>query len=69
METFSLAGITATPIIDTRKAKATPVSDTAQSKIDEKYPIKFRVTFMRKQVYYSSGIDLTLKEWEIMPHV
>jgi integrase/recombinase XerD len=67
MEMSSLAGITAPPIIDTRRAKATPVSDNTKSKVDEKYPVKFRVTFMRKQVYYSSGIDLTLREWEFMP--
>jgi integrase/recombinase XerD len=66
METFSLSGVTAIPIIDTRRAKATPNDDANKPK-EVFYPVKYRVTFMRKQVYYSSGIDLTLSEWEIMP--
>jgi integrase/recombinase XerD len=67
METFSLAGITATPIIDTRRAKSINPDDNQSKKIEESFPVKYRVTFMRKQVYYPSGIDLTLKEWDIMP--
>jgi integrase/recombinase XerD len=67
METFSLSGITATPIIDTRREKGKPVTDTTKSKDESFYPIKYRVTFMRKQVYYSSGIDLSLKEWDFLP--
>ncbi len=67
METYSLSGITATTLIDTRRPKAIQ-SITKHKEKDEKfYPIKYRVTFMRKQVYYSSGIDLSLNEWEALP--
>jgi integrase len=30
-------------------------------------PVKWRITFKRKQVYYSTGINLSLEEWETLP--
>jgi len=52
MEKFSLAGITTSVIFDTRRTKD-----------DLTFPVKYRVTFDRKQVYYLSGISLTEDEW------
>jgi len=40
------------------------ILDTRRAKSNEKYPVKLRVTFMRKQKYYSTGIDLTENEYE-----
>jgi hypothetical protein len=52
MENFSLSGITLSIFFDTRRAK------------DELwYPVKYRITYMRKRTYISSGIDLTEEEW------
>ncbi|HUS87496.1 MAG TPA: site-specific integrase [Bacteroidales bacterium] len=31
------------------------------------FPVKYRVTCMSKQVYYSSGIDLSISEWDRLP--
>ncbi len=56
METFSLYKVTATIILDTRRKKD-----------NELYPIKYRVTFLRKQNYYSSGIDMPIDEWDALP--
>jgi integrase/recombinase XerD len=56
METFSLSGVTAAIIIDTRRPKGKGL-----------YPVKFRVTYLRKQVYYGTGVSLSLNQWEIMP--
>jgi integrase len=53
MENFSLNGITESVILDTRRKKQ-----------NDLYPIKYRVTFLRKQVYYNAGIDLSLEEWD-----
>lgn len=55
MEKFSLDGITATIIFDTRYLKD-----------DLTFPVKYRITFMRKQFYYPSGIDLTENEWKVL---
>lgn len=53
METFSLNGITESVILDTRRKKQNNL-----------YPVKYRVTFLRKQVYYNAGIDLSPDEWD-----
>lgn len=55
MDRFSYEGITLTTILDTRRAK------------DELfYPVKYRVTYLRKQYYHPSGIDLTEDEWAVL---
>ncbi len=75
LERYTFDKITAAIIIDTRKAKKAiikdskipePVSITFDKKIEkekEYYPVKFRVTHLRKQVYYPC-MDLTLDEWD-----
>ncbi|MCJ7449517.1 MAG: site-specific integrase [Bacteroidales bacterium] len=55
MDRFSLAGITVSVIFDTRRTKE-----------DLTFPVKYRVTYNRKQVYYPSGIDLTENQWQII---
>jgi integrase/recombinase XerD len=56
MENFSLAGITVSVFFDTRRQKK-----------DLFYPIKYRVTFERKRVYYYSKYDLTEDDWIKLP--
>jgi integrase len=52
MKQFSLNGVTGSVIFDNRKIKN-----------NNKYPVKYRITYNRKQYYISSGIDLTEEEW------
>jgi integrase/recombinase XerD len=40
------------------------LQDTRRAKDGDKYPIKLRLTYQRKQVYYSIGVDLTKDEFE-----
>jgi integrase len=57
MENFSLAGITLSIFFDTRRSK------------DELwFPVKYRVTHLRKRTYISTGIDLTEEEWKALPN-
>jgi integrase/recombinase XerD len=56
-DTYSQGKVTAAIYWDCRRAK----------KDSEKYPVKFRVTLGRKQLYYSSGIDLTEEQWIRLP--
>lgn len=64
MENFSLDGVTATIIYDKRRAKK--VTDPEMD-LYSLYPVKYRITFMRGQYYYPSGIDLTEDEWRRLP--
>jgi integrase len=64
MENYSLDGITATIIYDKRRAKK--VTDPEMD-LYSLYPVKYRITFMREQYYFPSGIDLTEDEWKILP--
>lgn len=52
-EYFSLDKITACVILDARRPKSNGLS-----------PIKYRVTYLRKRVYYPSGVDLSITDWE-----
>lgn len=52
MDTFSLDNVRATVILDTRRPKRNGY-----------FPVKYRVTLIRKQVYYTC-MDLTIREWE-----
>jgi integrase len=54
-EYFSLSSITAWVILDIRRPKP-----------DGRYPVKYKITFLRKRVYYKAGIDMFLEEWEKM---
>ena len=56
METFTLDKVTASIVFDTRRSKK-----------NDLFPVKYRVTFNRKQYYYHSGIDLSLEEWAELP--
>lgn len=49
---FKQSGVTILALLDKRRPKG------------EKYPVKFVVSYERKQVYYSAGTDLTVSEWE-----
>ena len=40
------------------------VLETVRQKIDGSFPAKLRVTFRRKQLYYSTGMSFTKKEFE-----
>jgi integrase len=75
LERYAFDKITAAIIIDTRKAKKSidkdlksdesviiPI-DTRKEKDNEYYPVKYRVTYSRKQVYYPC-MDLTLDEYD-----
>ncbi len=56
MENLTYAGVFATTVLDTRRAK------------DELwYPVKYRITYMGKQHPLPSGIDLTTDEWKVLP--
>ncbi|MBG0858441.1 MAG: site-specific integrase, partial [Bacteroidales bacterium] len=56
IDNFSLNKVTAAIFFDTRRVKE-----------NLKFPVKYRVTFMRQRLYYPSGIDLSVKEWEKLP--
>jgi integrase/recombinase XerD len=64
MENFTLDGITATIIFDTRRPKK--VTDP-EMELYLLYPVKYRINFNRKQYYHPSGIDLTKDEWKVLP--
>lgn len=56
MENLTYAGVTATTVLDTRRAK------------DELwFPVKYRITYMGRQYYFPSGIDLTENDWKALP--
>ena len=58
MFSYSKDGITIASILDKRKENK-----------NEKFPVKIRVTFKRIRKYYSTGKDLTIEEWNILPSV
>ena len=41
--------------------------DTRRERADGRCPLKVRVTYNRKQVYYPTGKHFTPKEWEVLP--
>jgi integrase/recombinase XerD len=53
MQTYTLDKVSATVIHDTRRIKKNNL-----------FPVKYRVTFLRKQVYFPTGIDLSLPDWQ-----
>lgn len=50
---YSTNGITIASVLDVRRKVA-----------DGKFPVKVRVTYQRKRIYYSTGKTLTDQEWE-----
>jgi integrase len=63
MDNFTLDGITATIVLDTRRPKNTTDPEIELYLL---YPVKYRVNFMRKQFYYPSGMDLTKEDWKLL---
>jgi len=41
----------------------TTILDQRREKDNGSYPVKYRITYQRKQIYYSSGINLYVPEW------
>jgi integrase len=56
MDNFTLDKVTAYIILDTRRAK----------KKTNKYPVKYRIGYLRKYIYYSSGRNLTKDEFILL---
>lgn len=56
MFSYSKDGITIATMLDDRKANK-----------KGSFPVKIRVTYKRIRKYYSTGKDLTLEEWKILP--
>jgi len=56
METFSLGGVTLSVFLDTRRPKD-----------DLTFPIQYRVTYLRKRVYYKSKFSVTEDDWNKLP--
>lgn len=63
MDNFTVDGITATIVFDTRRPKKTV---EPEMELYPLYPVKYRINFMRKQFYYPSGIDLTEDDWKLL---
>lgn len=40
------------------------IQDTRRNKADGKYPVKYRLTYERMQIYLKSGFDLSINDWE-----
>lgn len=57
MYNYSNNGITIASVLDTRRRQN-----------NGKYPVKIRITYNRVRKYYSTGKDLTEKEWESLPN-
>ncbi|WP_291132644.1 site-specific integrase [Flavobacterium sp. UBA7682] len=57
MFSYSKDGITIASMIDNRKINKSGA-----------YPIKIRVTYKRVRKYYSTGKDLKIEEWDILPN-
>jgi len=43
------------------------ILDTRRAKKNDSYPIRHRITYKSKQVYFQSGYSATLSEWERLP--
>lgn len=56
MFSYSKDGITIATMLDDRKANK-----------KGNFPVKIRVTYKRIRKYYSTGKDLTLEEWKVLP--
>lgn len=56
MFSFSKDGITIAAMLDDRKVNK-----------EGKYPVKIRVTYKRSRKYYSTGKNLELNEWNLLP--
>lgn len=57
MYKYSKDGVSVVTVLDKRKVKKNGL-----------YPVKVQVICNRKQKYYSTGLDLSIKEWDLLPH-
>jgi len=69
---FSNRDVFLSIIQDTRRPKQSgsrksKKPDPGQPKQPGIFPVKYRITYQRKSVYYPSGFDMTEKEWEALP--
>ena len=53
MKIYSNSGVTGTLYQDTRREKK-----------DNVYPIKYKVTYQRERIYYSTGVNLSKVDFE-----
>lgn len=44
------------------------VLDKRKQKMNGLYPVKVQVIYNRKQKYYSTGQEMSIKDWEALPH-
>lgn len=42
------------------------IFDTRRAKDETLFPVKYRITYLRKQTYYNSWVNLTREEWEVI---
>lgn len=56
METFYTNGVHGAIILDQRRKKK-----------NDLYPVRYRITYNRKQLYVNSGFDMSVEEWEKLP--
>ena len=66
METFEKSNVTGTIYLETRRGKVEKTTSQGGKDII-KYPVKYRITHNRKQIYFKAGFDLTIDEWERLP--
>ena len=62
MESFLINNVRGVIKLDTRREKQDKDSELVY------YPVRYRVTHQRKQIYIRAGFDLTEDEWEKMPN-
>ena len=55
MNTFTHNGLSLISILDVRRMNA-----------NNAYPVKLRITYQRKQVYFSTGVSVTSEEWDVL---
>jgi integrase/recombinase XerD len=70
MESFYINNVRGAIIHDTRRhKKADDDSLPANGKKSpvKYYPVRFRITHERKQIYFNAGYDLTINDWEQLP--
>ena len=57
MYKYSKDGVSVLTVLDKRKAKKNGL-----------YPVKVQVIYNRKQKYYSTGQELSIEEWKLLPN-
>lgn len=57
MYKYSKDGVSVLTVLDKRKQKMNGL-----------FPIKVQVIHNRKQKYYSTGQEVSIRDWEVLPH-